>query len=181
MESLLQGKLFRTEGVVGAFYSPIIEDFFEDVSEGVETDLLFPDQVNTELYDVSVDIMRDLNLNTGTTDALRREENRVNLHFLRKPGLGTSGPFDSPIDALHKWYPEDSNSRDLWLDYVQEQGFEPEDPPPPPGIVVDAPGRYSNTALQNVVASARSVAQNIYDEFIRPVELEFEVNIETRD
>lgn len=178
--TLLNGKLVRTDGVIGVFYSPVIEDFFHESSAGDTTNrALFPDHIETELYEVSNDVLRDLDMTVNASNQLRDARGNVNLQFLRQPGLGDSALFDRPVDAIHKWYPEGSNDRQTWLDYVYERGFEEDEAPEPPGITIRAPSKYSNAALKEVVGQARAVAQSVYDNFVRQVEVEFEVEIES--
>lgn len=180
MESLLLGKLVRTDGVVGVFYSPVIEEFFQESSDqGTEEIALFPDHIPTPLYDIGNDVLRDLGMRQGAANPLRNAHGEINLQFLRKPGLGDKGPFKRPEDAIHKWHPEDSPNRETWLEYVYQRGFEEDEAPGPPGITIRAPSKYSNNALQEVVTEARETAQSVYDNFVRPVEIEFEVEIET--
>lgn len=176
---LLKGKILRTDGVIGVFYSEALEEFFESISAGVSTYALFPDHIETELYDISADTLQDIGMDTPPRSALRQRPNEVNLQFLRKPGLGDSGPWPVPDEAIHKWHPPEADGRDKWIEYVGEQGFDESTPPSPPGIIIEAPNKYSNSALKEVITSAKGVAHNAHDQFIRQVEMEFEVEIAT--
>lgn len=178
MSDFMHGKFLRTDTVVGIVYSPEIEDFFRGMADGTETMTLMP-QGRAELYDVGRANLDDIGLDMAVDAPLRDRHGNVNLHFLRAVGLGNANGFEDPITAISKFYPEGSENHNSWLEYAVSQGFERQSPPPPPGLVFRADGKYSNSALEDILAQTRETGGRIYREFIEPVELEFEVTIDT--
>lgn len=182
MERIIKGKFCRTDSVVGVVYSPTIEEFFQQISDGVREDRLLP-HGTAHIYEVNQQQLQEFGIGGHQGDPLRGNNGNVNLHFLRARGLSQNDAgFEDPKLAISKWFPEDSGRRDNWLDFVESRGFDRVNPPAPPGFVVDGcDGKYSNQAIKSVMKSLRSVAERIHKEFIQPTEFEFTVEVDVND
>lgn len=175
MEGIVKGKFCRTDTVVGVCFSPVIENFFEEIGDGVDQEPLMPN--GTELlHQASRDTLRDFSIVGRPHHKLRDRDGRPNLHFLRAQSLSQNdAEFDADL-AISKWYPSSSDKREEWLDFVESRGFERENPPKPPGVLIDGcDAKYSNSALEDVMRSVKEVAHKIQKEYIQPTEFEFTV------
>jgi hypothetical protein len=178
MSKIVKGKLCRIDTVVGVVFSPSVEQFFREISERVEESPLLP-QGTKRLYQVDHKVLSEFGVIGHPRDPLRDQNGEVNLHFLRAEGIGQNDAnFDDPRMAVSKWFPEESDKRDVWLDFVESRGFDRQNPPHPPGTFIGGcESKYSNQAIKSVMQSVKEVSQEIYQNFIQPAELEFTVEV----
>jgi hypothetical protein len=177
---LIQGKFLRTDTVVFNLFSPTLEEFFQDVGQGREEAFVLP-QTPMEVYDVESSVLDDVGIHGYHDRPLNNANDDINLHCLRAVGIGDNRGFDDPSTAIEKWYPSESEQRRSWLEYVAQRGYDEQNPPLPPGIVLEANNKYSNAAMKDVMQEVKGVSQRIYEQFLEPVELQFTVDIETNE